>query len=305
MIIKAQTKWSWLIAAYLFLAGVGGGAFVAGALANYFGWGAEFSKIGILLGFPCVFIGTMFLIADLGTPINFWRAYAKPKTSWIARGTIIITIFMFIDFFYIVLYIWPFPDVLKDSTALRHAFNLFGILFALGTMVYTGILLGASRPIAFWSTAMLPLLFLVSAMSTGIMAIILIATIQGIKEPALAIFERIDIILIIGEILVLIFYLQGTHRVPESRASAQLVLRGAVAPLFWIGVAILGLLIPLLLELHGVFGGGANSQLLHIFLIIATSSGVIGGFILRQVVLAGGIHAPLKSGRFEYYLTNV
>ncbi len=28
--MKSQTKWRWLIAAYLFLAGVGGGAFVAG-----------------------------------------------------------------------------------------------------------------------------------------------------------------------------------------------------------------------------------------------------------------------------------
>jgi hypothetical protein len=30
--------------------------------------------------------------------------------------------------------------------------------------------------------------------------------------------------------------------------------------------------------------------------------GIIGGLILRQVVLAGGIHAPLKAGRFEIAL---
>jgi hypothetical protein len=33
--------------------------------------------------------------------------------------------------------------------------------------------------------------------------------------------------------------------------------------------------------------------------------GVLGGLFLRRVVLAGGIHAPLEAGRFEYALTNV
>lgn len=296
--MKSQTKWRWLIAAYLFLAGVGGGAFVTGAIADYAGWGAGISQMGILLGFPCVLIGTLFLIADLGTPKNFWRAFMRPKTSWIARGTIIITCFLIIDFLYIILLIWPFPEVMQSSTGLRNFFNLTGSIFAFGTMIYTGILLGASRPIAFWSTAMLPLLFLVSALSTGIMAVLIASGLKGIEETGISIFTKLDILLIVAEIFVLAFYLQGTHRVPESRASARLVLKGSLAPLFWIGVTILGLLIPLVLEL-GVFGHNQT------IIMLASICGVIGGFILRQVVLAGGIHAPLKSGLFEYSLTNV
>jgi hypothetical protein len=35
---------------------------------------------------------------------------------------------------------------------------------------------------------------------------------------------------------------------------------------------------------------------------IAAICGIIGGLFLRQVVLAGGIHAPLKAGRFEIAL---
>ncbi|MBC8320726.1 MAG: polysulfide reductase NrfD [Bacteroidetes bacterium] len=298
--MKAQTKWSWLIAAYLFLAGVGGGAFVTGAVSDFAGWSEELSRIGILLGFPCVLVGTVFLIFDLGNPKNFWRAYARPGTSWIARGTIIITIFMVVNFLYIVLWIWPFPEVIGASIPLKNFFNIFGSIFAFGTMIYTGILLGASRPIAFWSTAMLPLLFLVSAMSTGIMAVMLTSIISGsgVELSQLAIWEKIDAQLIVIEIFILLFYLQGTHRVPESRASARFVLKGSVAPLFWIGVVLLGILIPLLLEI-GIFGHS------NTILIVATTSGIIGGFCLRQVVLSGGIHAPLKSGRFEYYLTNV
>ena len=93
---QVQVEWRWLIAAYLFLAGVGGGAYMAGVIADIVG-GPDWmivSKIGVFLGLPCVLIGTLFLLADLGTPSHTWRVWMKPGTSWIARGTIIITIFM-------------------------------------------------------------------------------------------------------------------------------------------------------------------------------------------------------------------
>jgi len=300
--MKAQTKWGWLIAIYLFLAGLGGGAYIAGVLADFAGLTTGISQIGVFLGLPCVFLGCMFLIADLGKPINFWRAYMKPRTSWIARGTIIITVFMIIDFIHIILWIWPF-DLLASAVGTRYFINILGLIFAFGTVIYTGLLLGASRPIAFWSTAMLPLLFLVSALSTGFMVVILSSSVIGVPKEGLGLLERIDIILIILEIFVIAFYLQATHRVSESRASAQLVLSGSVAPLFWFGVAVLGLLFPLLFDLIGLYGLSGSSA--HIFILLASVSGIIGGLILRQVVLKGGIHAPLKSGRFEYGLTNV
>lgn len=300
--MKAQTKWSWPIAMYLFLAGLGGGAYVAGVLADFAGLTTGISKIGVLLGFPCVFAGCMFLIADLGKPINFWRAYMKPRTSWIARGTIIITVFMIIDFIHIILWIWP-SNVLAATEGAQHFISILGVIFAFGTMMYTGILLGASRPIAFWSTAMLPLLFLISALSTGFMAVIALSSIAGVPNESLVGLEKLDLLLIILEIFVIGFYFQATHRVSESRASAKLVLCGSVAPLFWFGVAILGLLLPLALDLIGVFA--LSGCCAHTHVLLASAFGIIGGLLLRQVILKGGIHAPLKSGRFEYGLTNV
>jgi formate-dependent nitrite reductase membrane component NrfD len=299
--LKAQSKWRWLVAAYLFLAGLGGGAYVTGVVADFLGgqW-AGIAKIGVCLGAPCVLAGCGFLILDLGSPANFWRAGVRPNTSWIARGTIIITIFMILAFLHIALWLWPF-DALARSAGARHFLGVLGVVFAFGTMIYTGVLLGAARPIAFWSTAMLPLLFLVSALSTGIMAVILITSLaSGTSVEQVHSLARIDIVVIILEIFVLAFYLQGTHRVPESRASAELVLTGAVAPLFWWGVVVLGLIAPLLLELLGTYalhGGGARCAA-----VVASLCGITGGLFLRQVVLSGGIHAPLRSGRFEIAL---
>jgi polysulfide reductase chain C len=300
---KAQSKWGWLIAAYLFLAGLGGGAYVTGVVADFLGegWGT-ISKVGVSLGFPCVLVGTLFLLLDLGSPAHFWRAAMRPNTSWIARGTIIITIFMILGAIHIGLWLWPF-NTLGEAVGGRHVLGVVGCVFAFGTMIYTGILLGAARPIAFWSTAMLPLLFLVSALSTGMMAVVLIGTVGQVSTELLHILAKVDLVVIVLEIFVLTFYLHGTHRVPESRASAELVLIGQVAPLFWWGVALLGLIAPLTLDLIGVYaleaGAAATTGLL------AAVSGIIGGLILRQVVLKGGIHAPLKAGRFEIALPNV
>lgn len=298
--LKAQSKWSWLIAAYLFLAGLGGGAYVTGVVADFLGEGwVAIAKIGVCLGFPCVAAGCIFLLLDLGSPANFWRAAMRPNTSWIARGTLIITIFMILNVLHIAFWLWPFNN-LAESVGGRHCLGVVGVIFALGTMIYTGILLGAARPIAFWSTAMLPLLFLVSALSTGIMAVVLLTSMAGTAHAGpIHALARFDVMLIILEMFILAFYLQATHRVPESRASAQLVLTGNVAPLFWWGVAVLGLLAPLALDLLGfaVSGGWAVACG-----FLASACGIAGGLFLRQVVLSGGIHAPLRAGRFEIAL---
>jgi formate-dependent nitrite reductase membrane component NrfD len=299
MELKAQNKWRWLIAAYLFLVGLAGGAYVIGVVADFLGgdW-AQISKIGVSLGFPFVLVGCMFLIADLGTPTNFWRAWMRPGTACIARGTIIITIFMILGAIHIGLWIWPFR-ALEEAMGARQIIGVLGVVFAVSTMIYAAVLLGSYRPIDLWNTAMVPLLFLLSALSTGIMAVILIASLMGAGYAGpIASLVRINILLILVEIFVLGFCLQATHRVPESRASARLVLTGTVAPLFWLGVAILGLLIPLVSQLLGAFaleGAGAGTAAL-----VASISGLLGGLFLRQVILSGGIQRPLRVGRFEF-----
>jgi polysulfide reductase chain C len=296
MKMNPQNKWGWEIAFYLFLAGLGGGAYVAGVIADFSGWETTISKTGVFLGLPCVAIGCVFLLFDLGSPMNFWRAAMRPSTSWMARGTIIIVVFMIINAIHIGFWIWPFAGVLENAVGARQFIGVLGMIFAFATMIYTGILLGAARPIAFWATAMLPLLFLVSALSTGFMATILFSSMRGVEHDQLAILSRVDMLMIILEMFVVSFFLQATHRLQESRASAELVLRGAASGMFWFGVVILGLLLPLILEM---IGGGAQWAA-----ILAPICGIIGGLLLRKVVLAGGIHAPLMAGRFEFAIPN-
>jgi len=254
---QVQIEWRWLIAAYLFLAGVGGGAYLAGVIADFAG-GTDWtivSKIGVCLGLPCVLIGTLFLLADLGKPLNAWRVWMKPGTSWIARGTIIIVLFMIFDAIQTAFWVWPLPGSISDA---RGVVAVLGAIFAFLTVIYTGLLLGYSQPIALWRTAMLPVLFFVSAVSTGIMAIILIGgQFLGVAENQLALLANIDALILVFEMFVLIVFLYNAYRTIESRYSAKRILTGPVASAFWLGVIACGLVIPFCLELLGGHGSFA------------------------------------------------
>jgi polysulfide reductase chain C len=290
---QVQVEWRWLIAAYLFLAGVGGGAYLAGVIADLVG-GADWmlvSKIGVFLGMPCVLLGTMFLLADLGQPINAWRVWMKPMTSWIARGTIIIVIFMIFAAIQTGWWIWPFPGPLADNESARHLIGIIGAVFAFLTVVYTGLLLGYNQPIALWNTALLPVLFFVSAVSTGIMAIMFIGQGLGVAEASLALLAKIDAVALTLELFVLIVFLYNAYRTVESRYSAKRILVGPVAPYLWLCVIACGLVIPFFLEL---WGGHAIAATLGALL------GLFGGLCLRYTVLAGGTIGAIKAAGFEF-----
>jgi formate-dependent nitrite reductase membrane component NrfD len=284
-----QTEWRWLIAIYLFLAGVGGGAHITGVAADFLGW-TKLANLGICLGWPLVLIGCLCLLGDLGNMGNAWRVARKPDTSWIARGTLIISIFMLVGFIHMLLWVWPGTGDTTDSTT-RHVVGVLGASFAFATMIYTGLLLGDAIPIPFWSTALLPILFFLSALSTGIMAVILAGVTAGADEVQLLTLAKVDILLIAAEALVLAVYLHGTYRLPNSRMSAEHVLKGAAAPMFWLGVVVCGLALPLVIDASGSRGAAA---------VLASTLGLIGGLCLRYVVLAGGAAYPIVAAGFTF-----
>jgi polysulfide reductase chain C len=290
---QVQVEWRWLIAAYLFLAGVGGGAYLTGVIADLAGGPAWMlvSKIGVFLGVPCVLIGTLFLLADLGTPGHAWRVWMKPKTSWIARGTIIIVFFMIFAAIHTAWWIWPFPGPLAANESARHVIGVLGSVFAFLTVIYTGLLLGYSQPITLWRTALLPVMFFISAVSTGIMAIILGAQALGVESTQLALLAQIDAVILVLEMFSVVVFLYNAYRTLESRYSAKRILTGPVASVFWLGVAACGLLIPFFLEVWAGHGAGAT---------LAALLGLFGGLCLRYSILAGGTVSSVIVGGYDF-----
>ena len=291
-----QATWRWQIAAYLFLAGTGAGAFILGVVSDFKGYAIP-AKIAMTFGTPVVAFSTVFLILDLGHPEKFFKAIMHPGASWMSRGVFILSGLITLGGLIVALWVWPFGGVLEANPSLRALLEIIALLFAVATCIYTGILIGIviSRP--FWNNPLLPMLFLVSALSTGIGGIFFITPIAssvfGIASAQtveyLSYLESVDMLLIVIEAIAMYLYMTVVFsRAPEA---VNLLIKGQLSRQFWVGFVVIGLVIPL--------GMGYFASMLpadtgrSLVMLVAGILLLIGGFMMRQLILAAGIRSPL------------
>jgi formate-dependent nitrite reductase membrane component NrfD len=297
---QLQTEWSWWIAAYLFLGGIGGGAYTI-AVVNWFVGGSVSvsTSVGLWIGFPALLIGSVCLLVDLGSPTRAVLAGLKVRTSWIARGFWIISAFMAIALLHLVLYAAADIGRTASGRIVLDIVGIAGTVFAVATMAYTGILLGASKGIPFWRTGAVPVVFVVSAIVTGhftIMLVVLLST--GVTAATVRTMSLEAAALVVLEVLAIVFFLQAAFKTPDPRESAQRILRQRS---FVIGYLILGLTVPFVTMLLGYrFTSMAN---LGTYLLVSAAGaalGLAGGLILRQSVLVCGALPTLNFAGFEF-----
>lgn len=294
--VERQPHWRWKIAFYLFLAGMGAGAYLVAILADLFLPKAVYlSKMGVVLGTLLVLAGIPFLILDLGQKGRFLRAGLNPRVAWIGRGFYILSFFIILGVIHIAFWIWPFTG-LEGNRLLRVILSIFNGMFAFGVTVYTGLLLKSMKSVHFWDTPLIVILFVISALSTGVISVLLpslshLSRMEG-GNAVLSFLLRVDLLLIFLELLILAFYLVSMSGGSEaSMKSVFSLIRGDLKTLFWGGVIGCGLIIPFVLKLIEVFGTGFDfkgSVLVSGFLILT------GGLLLRYSILAAGIQvSPL------------
>jgi formate-dependent nitrite reductase membrane component NrfD len=285
--LRGGFVFGWKVIAYLFLAGVGGGVAVVGAAFHLILPEVEsVTRASVILGAPLVIAGCLLLFFDLGRPQAAFRALSRPHQAWIARGTIILTAFIIFQAIQFAGWIWPFRALMSGS-ALFTFLNVLGGVFGLLTVLYTGFLFDTTRSIPFWSTPILPLLFLVSGVSTGIFALILLLLSGLSVNEEISLLSRIDLFLIVFEGLILFFYIHGMHEVTAARASVRRLIKDDLSSAFWGGVVGLGLLVPFLVEVFladRVFA-----------IVMACLCGLLGGIFVRYVIVAGAVKAPLNA----------
>lgn len=311
--LKPQKEWKEIIAIYLYLAGMGAGSFAIGTLINWFInpsktvylWGFPFdlAKAALLWGPMLVAIGAPFLILDLGIKRRFLYACLNPRTSWVARGFIILSFFIVIGLILIAKSVLPFKWLHPESL-LWIFLEIIALAFAFGTATYTGILLKATKSIPLWNTNFLPTLFLVSALSTGSMAIILSTLGAGLfshDAVPLKILMVGEQILVVIEGIVLYLYLSRSYRTSEQgKNSVRLLLFGEMKIIFWGGIVFLGFIFPVVLENIASFFPG------NVALILAAGILLLwGGFFLRVGILHAGIKEQIPMHRLMEIQYNV
>lgn len=299
---QLQRDWGWLVAIYLFLGGVGAGAYTIAAINGFLGKSAELSTtVGLAIGFPALLVGSLFLLADLGTPKNAVLAGMRPGSSWIARGFWIISVFMVLALLHSALHLFTDLGNSAGGRAALAALALAGVVFAVATMAYTGILLGASKGIPFWRSGVVPVIFVISALVTGHFTIMIgmIVFGDGATVPAaLRIMAAEAAALVALEVLAILFFLQAAYRDPDTRESGERILRNR---LFLVGYFVLGLGAPLVLMLVVLAAApGAGMGPVLALAAVGAVLGLAGGLILRQAVLVSGALPTLNMAGFQF-----
>ncbi len=308
--LRPQEEWKGMIAIYLYLAGMGAGSFIIGTLIGWFnvkldlpilssvdlfGHALNLSSVPILWGPVMVAIGAPFLILDLGIKWRFIYACLNPRTSWVARGFIILSIFIVLGLILLAKSVLPFEWLHPESVLWRIP-EIIAFIFAFGTAIYTGILLKATKSIPLWNTSLLPLLFLVSGLSTGSMAMILSTLGTGFfshDARALKVLMGGEQVLVVVEGVVLYLFLSRRYRAAEQgKDSVRLLLFGEIKMIFWGGVVVLGFIFPVILENIASFFPG------NVALIFVAGTLLLwGGFFLRLGILRAGIREEIPMHR--------
>lgn len=301
---KPQEVWGWQIAGYLYLGGLGAGAFAVAVILDWLGvglspmyaspvgdWVWDWSKALVLWGPLVAGVGASLLILDLGrNRLRFFTAGNNPRTSWMARGFSILLSFIVAAGAVAAVSVFA-PEWRVSTLALWRVVEAVAVVTALGTAVYTGILLRSMKCILAWNAPLIPPLFLASALSTGSMGVLIGSLISPSigEDPAAA--ERVvrateifEPMVIVVEAVLLAFYVRSlAGGKPEAVLSARILLQGAWRYPFWIGVVGCALALPFVLSMVNI-GVGSDA-----IAAVAGLSVLVGGLILRLAVLAIGV----------------
>ncbi len=281
------------IATYFYLTGLSAGSFIISTLAYGFGM-VKFKplgKIGVVMATCLLMIAPMILLIDLEQPLRFWHLILYLRiTSPITWGTFLLSLY---PMNCIVYGYFMFKGDLKKTKI----FGLVGIPLALLVHGYTGFILALGKARVLWNTAIMPPIFLVSAMVSGLAMMILVVIIKDFviqrgKEPnreliyALGKFLvasiALDLILIGIDLSVLL------TSTTEAYRAALMLLDGSFRFLF-LGVELVaGAVIPLLLFLLPFTKRWIPAY------VVASVLVMIGIFAMRCIMVIGGLTLPLS-----------
>ncbi len=276
--------WGMKLVGYLFLAGLGSGAFgvAAGIDLQTNGQLRGITYIGAWIGLLCVGLGALLLLWDLGIPRFAFRLVGN-RSSLISAGTVILSVLLALAAITIAVSLFSMSI---DPAAYR-VLMILAAIFALATSIYVGFLLAVVKCRPFWNTPLLPLLFVTSSLSTGISALTLVGSAAGgLRLPATVadLLASGEFWLLAIEFLMVAFYaVIMENSLPQARVGVRRLVAGDLAAVFWIGVVLLGLLLPLILMAAGSSMPSASLSVLVL----------IGGFSLRYCVLSAGARALL------------
>lgn len=321
---EAEIQWSILIVLYPYITGLVAGAFIASSLYHVFGKKEikPVARFALLTALSFLLVATMPLLTHLGHPERGIEIMFTPHLTSAMSG------FGYIYSFYliiVVLEIWLSfrEDIVKmainsfgwkkllysglslftydisekalhDDEKLAKRLAIIGIPSAAFLHGYVGFIFGGIKANPWWSTPLMPVIFLMSAIVSGIALLILLYIIsmmsrkQAINYDCLkSLAHYLWVFLILDFALEMLEIISMKYESLEEIEIINTLLSEKIAFTFYGVQLTLGILIPFILLLAS--GLIKNREPLKMILIsISSVLVVIGVFAMRWNVVIGG-----------------
>lgn len=322
---ELDLQWGLLIVLYPYITGLVAGAFILASLERVFN--VKVLKptyhLALLTALAFLLVATMPLISHLGQPLRAYQIMTTPQ----ANSAMAIFGFVYLWYLMVVLLLeiwfdyrrdivlwsrqskglkkWIYkiltlgvtdlsPKALKWDDKLGYIITLIGIPSAFILHGYVGFIFGSLKANPWWSTVLMPVIFLFSAMVSGIALVMFIymATTyfrkQKINMPALDTIAKY-----LFYILIIDFAMEGLdqiHRIYEAEESfeiLELLVHGKLFVTFFIFQLLLGTFIPLISL--GTLQIYKPKESIRRIIYLANSLLVLFGvFFMRWNVVIGG-----------------
>ncbi len=221
-----------------------------------------------------------------GKPLRFWRTIVPFnntwRTSWFSRGVTATALFSGIGFIQICLSYW------LPGTAWEVGFKVLAGITVFVVGIYSGFIMSYCRSVPLWNSALLPFLFILFGVNDGF-ALIMAVGLGGGQVDVTAAEAGSRVLLIVCALVIAIYLWNQTYTSTTAKESVLELIRGYLAPVFWIGIIALGIVIPLVISAFSYFTG----ELTRPLLITAVVFHTLSAFALKYCLLKAGVYQPL------------
>jgi predicted membrane protein len=322
---EIELSWSILIVLYPFITGLVAGAFILASLERVFNVKSlkPTYVIALLTSFAFLLVATMPLIFHLGQPLRAWEIMITPHLTsamaifgfvYLWYLMIVLLLEIWFDYRYdLVLWArastgvkkWLYkalalgsddisPKSVKLDQKLGYIVTVIGIPSAFLLHGYVGFIFGSIKANPWWSTVMMPIIFLFSAMVSGIaLVMLLFIVINKVRKQKIDMLCLDTIAKYLFYIIIIDFSMESLdqiHRFYEAEESfeiIQLLISGHLNFTLLIMQVGVGMVLPL--ATLGILQFYKPAEKVRQLLYLITGFLVlIGIFFMRWNVVIGG-----------------
>jgi polysulfide reductase chain C len=297
----AQIAWDLLLAADLFLSGLGAGAYITAALADIKG-GKKYEKLarfGSHLSWPLVIMGLVILILEMGrpelnNPTHLMNIFNNLPSSMLTIEALLSGAFIAIGAATSFLWLARWK-----KTWLRTIIEIVGIVVASSLAASSGFVLALSRGIPLWESAFLPWIFVISAVLAGVALVGLTGTHLGSllfprfstkpESTTLNLITKYASMMTVVLLIAIAGYIVDVAIFREATVGISNLVSGSMSIVFWPSL-IIGFIVPLGIRVSIAKRAKEPGTEMGIKLLSLVSflCIMIGVFVLRYAIIIAG-----------------